>query len=35
MSDGRLSTAATYLIIIQNLEAAAVSRQVSRKETPN
>jgi len=26
--DGRLQTAATYLIIIQNLEAPAVSRQV-------
>ncbi|XP_064397549.1 guanine nucleotide exchange factor subunit RIC1-like [Halichondria panicea] len=31
MSDGRLSTAATYLIIIQNLEAAAVSRQLATK----
>ena len=28
LSDGSLTTAATYLIIIQNLEAATVSRQV-------
>ena len=28
ISDGRLKTAASYLIIIQNLEASTVSRQV-------
>ena len=31
ITDGRLQTAATYLIIIQNLEAALVSRHVSLK----
>ena len=32
--DGRLQTAATYLIIIQNLETPAVSRQVRCRKTP-
>ena len=34
LSDGRLKTAASYLIIIQNLEAASVSRHVSKQMWP-